>query len=327
MLVGPNAVRARLLGQGVHVQRWRVRNSVQRINPDGCVLRSCSSIARRTYTVAGPNSLWHIDGNHKLIRYRIVIHGGIDGCTRLLVFLTASDNNRKETVLRSFLAASAMYGLPSRIRVDKGGENNDVRDVMEVLRGSNRGSVIRGKSVHNQRIERAWVDVWKGVTNVYVDIFEFLAARHLLSSDDDNHLWALHYVYLPRINRDLLLFCNQWNNHGLRTEHHQSPLQLFVSKSLQLRHSNLTAMQDLFTAPTSGYRGVPVAASDAGTDDINAMLSNSWADDEQVVVPAIQCSLSEERLNLIRTRINPLDDSLGPMGLELYAILLNIMAE
>ena len=26
-----------------------------------------------------PNSLWHIDGYHKLIRWRIVIHGVIDG--------------------------------------------------------------------------------------------------------------------------------------------------------------------------------------------------------------------------------------------------------
>ena len=25
---------------------------------------------------AGPNSLWHIDGNHKLIKWHLVIHGG-----------------------------------------------------------------------------------------------------------------------------------------------------------------------------------------------------------------------------------------------------------
>ena len=41
-----------------------------------------------------PNSLWHIDGHHSLIRWRIVIHGGIDGYSRLIVFLHASTNNR-----------------------------------------------------------------------------------------------------------------------------------------------------------------------------------------------------------------------------------------
>ena len=35
-----------------------------------------------------PNSLWHIDGYHKLIRWRVIIHGGIDGFSRLPVYLT-----------------------------------------------------------------------------------------------------------------------------------------------------------------------------------------------------------------------------------------------
>jgi len=106
-----------------------------------------------------------------VFRYRIVIHGGIDGFSRMFVFLKASDNNRRETVLKSFVSACSTFGLPSRIRVDNGGENSDVCDVMQILRGCQRGSAIRGRSVHNQRIERAWVDVWNGVTNVYVDAF------------------------------------------------------------------------------------------------------------------------------------------------------------
>lgn len=50
------------------VQRQRVRDSMQRVDPSGSALRSVQSIARRTYKVAGPNSLWHIDANMKLIR-------------------------------------------------------------------------------------------------------------------------------------------------------------------------------------------------------------------------------------------------------------------
>jgi hypothetical protein len=58
----------------------------------------------------------HIDGNHKLITpYRIVIHGGIDGYSRLIVFLQASNNNRASTVLKLFQDAIAnQYNLPSR---------------------------------------------------------------------------------------------------------------------------------------------------------------------------------------------------------------------
>ena len=75
------------------------------------------------------------------------------------VFLSASDNNRSETVLNSFTSAVSMLGLSSRVRCDRGGENNDVCQLMEVVRGDGRGSVLRGSSTHNQRIERSWVDM------------------------------------------------------------------------------------------------------------------------------------------------------------------------
>lgn len=68
-LLGPESVRARLYGEGIVIQRRRVRQSMLRTNPEGAALRSMASrLHRRTYRVAGPNSLWHLDGNHKLIR-------------------------------------------------------------------------------------------------------------------------------------------------------------------------------------------------------------------------------------------------------------------
>ena len=61
-----------------------------------------------------PNSLWHIDGYHKLIKWRIVIHGAIDGYSRLPVYIVASDNNKATTVLSVFQEAVRKYGFPSR---------------------------------------------------------------------------------------------------------------------------------------------------------------------------------------------------------------------
>ena len=72
---------------------------------------------------------------HKLIR---VYHAAIG---RTVLFIKCSDNNRASTVYTSFLQAVGQYGLPSRIRVDQGGENVQVAQHMLRHRGLNRRSV------------------------------------------------------------------------------------------------------------------------------------------------------------------------------------------
>ena len=53
-------------------------------------------------------------------RWRIVIHGGIDGFSRKIMFLKASTDNKASTVFSAFLGAVQKHGLPVRTRTDKG---------------------------------------------------------------------------------------------------------------------------------------------------------------------------------------------------------------
>lgn len=80
-----------------------------------------------------------------LIRWRIVIHGFIDGYSRLITGLRAHNNNRGETVLQLFLEAAALFGVPSRLRGDHGVENILLAAFMEAFRGLRRGSYIWGR--------------------------------------------------------------------------------------------------------------------------------------------------------------------------------------
>ena len=74
----------------------------------------------------------------------MVVHGGIDGYSRMIVNLECSTNNRSLTVYRLFKEAVEIYGIPSRVRSDKGGENVLACQHMVTIRGIGRGSHIAG---------------------------------------------------------------------------------------------------------------------------------------------------------------------------------------
>lgn len=90
----------------VNVARRRIRESIARVDPNGLTGRRNSlqrRIKRRVYSVPHPHYLWHIDGNHKLIRWKLVIHAAIDGFSRTCIFLKCSNNNKASTVFQHFI--------------------------------------------------------------------------------------------------------------------------------------------------------------------------------------------------------------------------------
>ena len=114
--------------------------------------------------------------------------------------LKYSDNNKADTVLPRFREAVNEFGLPNRVRTDKGLENVGIAEFMIHNRGTSRGSTIVGKSTHNQRIDCLWRNVYKGVLSFFYRLFYFMEEESIFDPLDDLHLMGLHFVYVPLVN-------------------------------------------------------------------------------------------------------------------------------
>jgi hypothetical protein len=105
---------------------------------------------------------------------------------RFITFLKASDNNLADTVHQLFVESCSKYGVPEKVRGDRGVENVQVRDYMQSLHGPK--GFLSGRSCHNQRIERLWRDVYERVVCVYHDLFQSMEERGVLDPETDKDI-------------------------------------------------------------------------------------------------------------------------------------------
>ena len=201
------------------------------LDPVGTALRWRGTVCPRKYNVLCPNALWHIDGNHKMIRWRFVIHTAIDGYSSLTPYLYCAKNNNSHSLTVSKCISAKLMEYPQELEVIMV-SRMWVQPARCWSAVEYRGSMIAGSSVHNQRAERLHRDVISGVLKSYTDEFHMMEASGLLDPLKKIHLLSLHLVLLQQINKSLQELTNQWNYHCLSTEGGSSPLQLDYLHSL-----------------------------------------------------------------------------------------------
>ena len=247
---GEVLVTGHLLAKGIRIPRSRMRASIHRVDPINTADRRSRAINRRVYSVGEPNEVWHLDGHHKLIRWRLVTHGCIDGYSRTITYLHCSTNNTAATVLSLFTSAVETYGLPQKVRSDLGGENIDVWRYMIAQHGNER-VVITGSSTHNERIERLWRDVFRCVGKLFYDVFCALEEEGVLDHLNETDIYCVHYIFVPKVNKCLHDFVECWNHHRLSSEHNHTPYQLLFTSCFAQRDS--TTATDYAQVPIPAY--------------------------------------------------------------------------
>lgn len=66
--IGYNMMKGILRSRGIHVSIPRIQACISDIDPVNTAMRWAAPTSRRKYHVPCPNFMWHLDGNHKLIR-------------------------------------------------------------------------------------------------------------------------------------------------------------------------------------------------------------------------------------------------------------------
>ncbi|CAD6585682.1 MAG: hypothetical protein TREMPRED_004212 [Tremellales sp. Tagirdzhanova-0007] len=190
-------------------------------------MRWAKHIERRDYFFPWVNSLWRIDDHHKLIDWKIVIHAGIDGKSRLILFIRASNNNRADTVFEASRERVQKHGLPNRVRGDYGGENLRISSALRPFkeqRNAHGMHTVQGESPERQRFRgrlearAAWVDLdgadWVGAKEedpllAHQARFSFAnygidwsgVATSRVPSSDDHHIVVIEPT--PHINTQI----------------------------------------------------------------------------------------------------------------------------
>ena len=277
-------VQGHLTCKGLDIPRKKVQEAIHAVDPEGIQQRKQKPIRRRVYSVACPNYVWHIDGNHKLVRWRFVVHHGIDGFSRMVVFAHCSTNNRAETVRSLFCEALPKYGRPLRIRTDHGGENVGIWQDMIAARGEESKPVLVGKSVHNQRIESHNRALNEQVMARFRGEFYQLESEGILNVNNDTDILCLHYVYLPRINQVICEFVAAHNSHKVSTEKNKTPEQMFwcnmqlanLHQAVLPEHANQPDINQLMTSdlPHVVVSDVPNPMAENDVDELQNLLSD-----------------------------------------------------
>ncbi|KAK0430203.1 hypothetical protein EV421DRAFT_2065640, partial [Armillaria borealis] len=117
-----------------------------------------------------------------------------------------------------FLDAMLFWGVSKHICGDHGVENLYTAQWIENYQGVLSNPYIWGRSIHNTRVERMWVETSRSWCDHWYEFFMELEASYGLDHDNSSHIWLLQRLFLAKINEQAHLWADDWNNHKIPLE-------------------------------------------------------------------------------------------------------------
>lgn len=219
------------------------------------------------------------------------MHGAIDGYSRLIPFMRASTYNTSKAAACFFVEGVQNFGVPSRVRADHGTEYADTGRFMIQVNGEDRGSFLTGPSVHNQRIERLWRDVYMKVIDTFYKLFLYMEDEKVLDIGNEIHKWVLQYVFTPRIDAALKEWMRTHNNHKIRTENNRTPNMLWFQSLLLSNPDKFTSARNIDSPPEEKI-------------EMAIQTLNLELDDKTFLRPRQSCPLMEDAIQDLASRID-----------------------
>ena len=127
-----------------------------------------------------------------------------------------------------------------------------------------------------------------------------MESLEILDPLDEVHLFALDYIYKPRINRALKLFEIQWNSHPLSTEGNMTPYQLWVEGFYQFANSTSQTIREVVDPDTLDVNSYGVDDDDGPMPDIQAI--------NHVEIPQSSIVLGDEDMAALALLVEPLEE-------------------